>query len=144
MNVLFDTSVMIGAMVEAHPTHERALPWLQRVRDKTDVGIVATHSIAELYAVLTRLPVQPRISPDTARRLIRHNILETCRVVSLSAEDYVAIVEHLAEAGMAGGIIYDALILHTMLKVDVDCVVTSNEQDFCRVYPDLADKVVAV
>ncbi len=46
MNVLFDTSVLVAAMVEAHPMHERALPWLQRVKEKTITGIVAAHSIA--------------------------------------------------------------------------------------------------
>jgi predicted nucleic acid-binding protein len=143
MNILFDTSVLVAAMVEAHPMHERALPWLQRVQAGLDVGIIATHTIAELYAVLTKLPVRPRISPAVARRLIQQNVLEICRVVSLSEDDYVAIVGHLSDTGIVGGATYDALILYAALKADVDCVVTSNETDFRRIYPDLADKIVA-
>jgi predicted nucleic acid-binding protein len=143
MNVLFDTSVLVAAMVEAHPMHERALPWLQRVQAGLDVGIIAAHSIAELYAVLTKLPVRPRISPAVARRLIQQNVLEICRVVSLSEDDYVAILGHLSDTGIVGGATYDALILYAGLKADVDCVVTSNETDFRRIYPDLADKIVA-
>jgi len=57
-------------MVESHLAHERALPWLQRVRAETDSGVVAAHSVAETYAILTTLPLRPRISPTTARRLI--------------------------------------------------------------------------
>lgn len=143
MNILFDTSVLVAAMVEAHPMHERALPWLQRVQAGLDVGIIAAHSIAELYAVLTKLPVRPRISPAVAQRLIQQNVLEICRVVSLSEDDYVAILGHLSDTGIVGGATYDALILYAALKADVDCVVTSNETDFRRIYPDLADKIVA-
>jgi predicted nucleic acid-binding protein len=143
MNILFDTSVLVAAMVEAHPMHQRALPWLQRVQAGLDVGIIATHSIAELYAVLTKLPIRPRISPAVARRLIQQNVLEICRVVSLSEDDYVAVVEHLSDTGIVGGATYDALILYAALKADVDRVVTLNETDFRRIYPDLADKVVA-
>jgi hypothetical protein len=38
---------------------------------------------------------------------------------------------------------YDALILHAASKANVDQVVTLNETDFCRVYPNLADKIVS-
>lgn len=66
MRVLFDTSTLIAAMIEGHPAHSLALPWLQRVKAKTDAGLVAAHTLAELYAILTRLPVNPRISPKLA------------------------------------------------------------------------------
>jgi predicted nucleic acid-binding protein len=39
MRILLDTSVLVAAMIEAHPMHERALPWLQRVQDGQDVGL---------------------------------------------------------------------------------------------------------
>jgi len=143
MKVLLDTSVLVAAMVETHPMHERALPWLQRIKDGTDVGIVAAHSIAELYAILTTLPVQPRISPTISKQLIRHNVLETCEVVSLSDEDYAAIIEHLSGASIIGGVTYDALILYAALKIDVDCIVTLNKKDFRRIYPNIADKVIS-
>ncbi|MGH3085927.1 MAG: hypothetical protein ACRDSJ_01250 [Rubrobacteraceae bacterium] len=43
MRVLLDTSVLVAGMVEAHPAHERALPWLARVKAGTNSGIVAAH-----------------------------------------------------------------------------------------------------
>ncbi len=102
MRVLFDTSVLVAAMVEAHPVHEKALPWLQRVKDGTDKGFVAAHSIAELYSVLTTLPVQPRITASVARRLIHQNVISSCDVVPLSDEDYTTVIDHLSEAGILG------------------------------------------
>jgi len=143
MRVLLDTSALVAAMVEAHPMHELALPCLQRVKDDSDTGVVAVHSIAELYAILTTLPVHPRIPPSIARHLIRQNVLDSCEIVSLSKRDYIAIIDHLSESGIVGGVTYDALILYTALKVNADRVITLNEKDFQRIYPDLADRIAA-
>ncbi len=143
MRVLLDTSVLVAAMVESHPAHARALPWLQRAQDGTDTGLVAAHSLAELYAILTTLPVQPRIPPAVAQRLIEHNVLNKFRVVFLSDEDYIAVINHLSGLGIVGGATYDVLILHAAVKANADQVVTLNEKDFLRVYPALADKIVS-
>ena len=123
--------------------HEVALPWLQRVSDQSETGLVAAHSIAELYAVLTTLPVRPQISSSIAYRLIQQNILDSCEIVSLSKEDYIAVIDHLSESGIVGGVTYDALILHAALKADADRVLTLNAGDFQRIYPDLAGRIVS-
>jgi len=34
MKTLFDTSVIIAALVESHPMHGRAFPWLKRAKEK--------------------------------------------------------------------------------------------------------------
>lgn len=143
MRVLLDTSVLVAAMVEGHPAHERALPWLQRVKAETDVGLVAAHSLAESYAVLTVLPVQPRISPAVVHQLIKHNILDLFEVVTLSEEDYALVIAQLSDLGIVGGAVYDALILQAALRAKVDQVVTLNEKDFRRVHPALADKIIS-
>ena len=67
MRILFDTSTLVAAVVEGHPAHVAAFPWLQRVKDKAETGIVAAHSLAELYAILTRLPVPEGMGIETAR-----------------------------------------------------------------------------
>ena len=141
--MLLDTSVLVAAMVEAHPMHEVALPWLQRVKDRSDTGIVAAHSIAELYAILTTLPVRPRISSPMAGRLIRQNVLDACEIVSLSEEDYATVIDRLAESGTVGGVTYDAPIVYAALKAKVDRVITLNERDFQRIYSEVADRIVA-
>src|SRR5437899_4686508 len=103
MGDLLDTSVLVAAMVESHPAHDRALPWLQRVRDGSDAGLVAAHSLAELYAILTTLPVRPRISPATAGELIRTNVLAYFEVVSLDAADYAEVIQRLESLDIQGG-----------------------------------------
>ncbi len=74
MRILFDTSVLVAGIVEAHPMHERAGPWLERARAGEFEFLAASHTLAELYAVLTRLPLSPRIWPGVARRLIQANV----------------------------------------------------------------------
>lgn len=143
MRVLFDTSTLVAAMVEGHSAHSMALPWLQRVKAKIDAGLVAAHTLAELYAILTRLPVNPRISPAMAMRLIQNNVLDTCTVVTLSDSDYTALLNHLADLGIVGGAVYDGLLMHAARIAGVDRVVTLNAHDFRRVYPALADKIIS-
>ena len=142
MKVLLDTSVLVAAMVEAHPHHSRALPWIQRAGRHEIAAVVASHSLAELYAILTSLPVRPRIPPSTAWRLIQQNVLDTLTVVSLSDDDYRAVLKHLSTTGIIGGATYDALIAHAAAKAQVDHLVTFNAQDFHRVYPHLSGKII--
>ena len=143
MKILFDTSTLIAAMVETHPAYELVFPWLQRIQHTDDVGFVATHSLAELYAILTKLPISPRISPTLAYRLIQQNVLNLCTIISLTSKDYEAVLQHLAETGLSGGITYDALILYAAIKAHADHIVTLNEKDFRRIYPELQDKIIS-
>ena len=57
MKVLFDTSVFVAALEVSHPRHSVCLPWLQQAQEKKIEGYFSTHTYAELYSVLTRLPV---------------------------------------------------------------------------------------
>ncbi|MFP4438470.1 MAG: PIN domain-containing protein [Chloroflexaceae bacterium] len=142
MRILPDTSVLVAAMVNAHPAHGRALPWLQRIRAGTVTGIVAAHSIAETYAVLTRLPVQPRITPHLAYQVILHNVLQICTIIALTPDDYRQIVADLAGAGLAGGVTYDVPAVYTAKQALVDQIVTLNVKDFRRIYPNLQANIV--
>lgn len=143
MRILFDTSVLIAAMIEGHSAHRVALPWLQRIRAKTDAGLVAAHTLIELYAVLTRLPVSPRISPAMALQLIQNNVLDTCTIVTFSDAEYAVLLKHLVDLGIVGGVVYGALPLHAAWTAGVDRIVTLNAHDFRRVYPALAEKIVS-
>lgn len=141
--VLFDTSALIAVLIESHPHNPKVLPWLQRVREGKETGFISTHSLAELYSTLTTYPIQPRISPQEAQQLIGQNILDIFEIITLSEQDYLSVIQHLSESNIIGGVIYDALILKAAIKANVDCIVTLNEKDFKRVYPDFADKVIS-
>ena len=74
MSVVFDTSVLVAGLVEAHPAHRAAFPWIRRVQSGQLRGLMAVHSLAETYSVLTTLPHQPRIAADAPLRLIRWSL----------------------------------------------------------------------
>lgn len=136
MRLLFDTSVLIAAFVAAHSKHHQAFPWLQKVKSKKNSLVVSAHSLAECYSVLTRLPLSPRISPDSAFYLIRENIEKSSEIIALSSRDYQTIIKNMSEQGLSGGIIYDAITLKAAQKADVDKLLTFNQRDFIRLIPD--------
>ncbi len=141
MKALLDTSVLVAAVVQAHPQHGRALPWLVRGRRGEFQLFVASHTLAEMFAVLTTLPVKPRISPSTAWRLVSENIARPARVVALSTADYQATIKQVAAIGLAGGVVYDALIARAAQKARVDRLLTLDTDDFERVWPAGAAKI---
>jgi predicted nucleic acid-binding protein len=141
MKVLLDTSVLVAALVEPHPEHLRALPWLTKAKSKASELVIASHTIAELYAVLSTLPVSPRLSPGLAWRLIHESIKPNVYIVSLSSSDYITTIKHMSELGLAGGAIYDALIVRAAQKSEADRIVTFNIHDFKRAWPEGASRI---
>lgn len=141
MKILFDTSVIIAAVVEPHPMHPRAFPWLRRANSKEFNIFVASHTLAELYAVLTTLPISPKIKPVMASQLIYHNIEKISKIISLSSSDYISVIKQMAKLGLSGGSVYDALIAKSAQKSKVDHLLTFNVDDFKRVWPEGVEKI---
>jgi predicted nucleic acid-binding protein len=61
MKALLDTSTLIAAMLPDHVHHADALPWLAQAKSGAFEFVCSAHSLAELCAILTRLPRTPRI-----------------------------------------------------------------------------------
>jgi predicted nucleic acid-binding protein len=142
VSVLFDASVLVAGLVEAHPHHSAAFPWIRRVQARQLEGAVAAHSLAETFSVLTTLPHQPRITPAAGLRLIQVSLLRF-RVVPLGARDYLSVVGTLADAGLAGGIIYDALAARAAAKIHAERILTLNRRDFERLEGIFGVRVVS-
>ena len=136
MKTLFDTSLIVSGIVESHPLHVKCLPWLQRAKTGEVECIVVSHSLAETYAVLTTLPVKPRISPLVAQRLIEANLRAIARIVPLTIADYWNTIQRMTEMGLSGGTVYDALIATVARRLSVDKLLTLNADDFRRVWPE--------
>jgi predicted nucleic acid-binding protein len=135
MEVFLDTSVLAAACVQSHPHHSRALPIVQRVTSGRERGFIASHSIAETYVALTRMPVVPRIHPAEALQIITASLLPSFQLVNAEANDYRGAMERVAAGGWAGGKIYDALLLQCALKSRARRVYTFNLRDFQQLAP---------
>ncbi|HLF66243.1 MAG TPA: PIN domain-containing protein [Gammaproteobacteria bacterium] len=136
MKILFDTSVLIAGLVQSHPKHDRALPWLVRAVEKKDECYLCVHTLMETYAVLTSLPVSPRISPSVALNLIESNFKKHFQIITLTTQDHWKLLTHLVAQGLMGGVSYDGLLCQAALKAGVDKILTFNQKDFKRLLED--------
>ena len=84
MKAFFDTSVLVGAFYGDHPKHSACLKLLEDASKKTH--FCAAHAVAELYAVMTRLPVRPRITPEQGLLFVE-NVRDNLSIITLSAAE---------------------------------------------------------
>ncbi len=131
MQILFDTNVLIAAFLPEHKSHVDCVVWLERAQLGEFESYVGTHSLAELYSNLTKLPLKQRITPALAQDLITTN-LEAFAKVSLDVADYFAAIEQVTRYGLVSGAIFDAVIAQAALKVGADRILTFNVRDFER------------
>lgn len=142
MRFYFDTSVLVAVAVAHHPHHVAGLAAYRQVMSGRHSGVVSAHGLAETFSTLTRLPLSPTIHPTEAYRYITETVVAHCEVVSLQEEDYLAMLESAAKAGVRGGILYDALQLRCAEKARCDRIYTFNLTDFVRLAPQLQSKLV--
>lgn len=135
----FDTTVLVAAMVEDEQRHEACAQALEEAKD----GYASVHSLAECFATLTggRLGVQ--LSPTDAASLVRHNVHDRLSLVSLSATEYLKLLNSAGPAGARGGAIYDFLQLACARKNKAEKIYTLNHRHFIALAPDLAQTIVS-
>jgi predicted nucleic acid-binding protein len=127
MNTFFDSSVLVAAFYGAHVHHDPSLAAISTATKKT--AFCAAHTLAEVYSVMTRLPVRPRIAPSQALLFVE-SIRERLTTVALSEREYYEVIASASERGIAGGKVYDALILRCAEKARAEAIVTWNLADF--------------
>lgn len=104
---------------------------MQAARSKQIQGYLSTHSLAETYSVLTRMPIQPKISPAAAESIVL-GLMQYLEIIPLVATDYQAAISQMVALNIAGGGIFDALIAQAALKAKVDRLLTLNPNHFAR------------
>jgi predicted nucleic acid-binding protein len=82
--------VLIAAFIESHPKHKSALALLIKAKDKEFELFVSSHTILEIYSVLTSAPFKPKITPLIAKQLIENNIKNIEKTVYLTDDIYFA------------------------------------------------------
>ncbi|MGF2038186.1 MAG: type II toxin-antitoxin system VapC family toxin [Nostoc sp. CmiVER01] len=140
MKVLFDTSVLVPAFIVNHPQHSVCFSKIKAAKSGQTQGFISTHSLAETYSVITRLPIQPRISPQQAEMIIV-DMSQYLEGVPLLFNDYQAAIAQMAALNLPGGGIFDALIAQAALKAEVDALLTLNPNHFTRLGNAIAHSV---
>ncbi|HEX3798853.1 MAG TPA: PIN domain-containing protein [Verrucomicrobiae bacterium] len=144
MKVFCDTNVLVAAFVGNHPHHQAARPILERIKSRADQGFIAAHSLAESYAVLTRLPGASQVPPPIAWQLLSENLIQDFTLVSLSAKEYSTTIEAATKFNVQGGKIYDALLLAAAAKSNAQRIYTFNLSHFQTIAsPNLRARIVS-
>ena len=140
MKVGFDTSVIVAAVVEGHPHHARANWWL-RTRQKME-RIAGWHAYAEAWAVLTALPIEPRVTGEVAAAVL-DRLARSLGFVSPRRSTYPSAVARCNARGLRSGAVYDALHLVTAEAEAAELFLTFNVEDFLRLAEPDGPRIVA-
>jgi predicted nucleic acid-binding protein len=131
----FDTSILIAAFFSGHVHHEPSI-LLFASASKTQ-SACALHSLAEVYAGMTALPVRPPIPSEQAFLFVQE-IRARLTLVSLKEQEYFETIQRAAELGFTTGRIYDALLLRSAAKCEAEAIYTWNLKHFRSIAPELS------
>jgi predicted nucleic acid-binding protein len=132
---LLDTSCLVAAVCAWHRHHDDTRREIERRDAAGEKLVLAAHSLAETFSVLTRLPEPHRLRPDDAFALIDANWGGT-GLVALTGPDYRATLRRCRAVGIGGGAVYDALIAACARKARVATLVTWDLEGFERFLED--------
>ena len=134
--IFFDTSVYIAASLARHERHTSCFDLLSASianRRKMSCG---SHSMAELYSVLTRMPLPDRVSPADAIAIV--NRIESFTTLhSLTTSEQIAVVRDCAARNLVSGIVHDAALVACARKAKATAIYTLNTRHFRMAAPDL-------
>ncbi|MFT4035322.1 MAG: type II toxin-antitoxin system VapC family toxin [Patulibacter sp.] len=100
--LLVDTSVAVPLIAADHASHDA----VSQALVGRELGL-SGHAALETYSVLTRLPGDARRSPQTVAKVLAVSFPAT---VFLKSSATGKLFASLAERGIAGGAVYDALV----------------------------------
>ena len=116
-------------MCSWHEQHARTLAEIERRERAGEELVLSSHSLAEAYAVLTRLPAPHRLRSADAIALLESNWQEA-PTVHLTADETWRTLRRARRRGVIGGQIYDMLIAASALKAGATTIITWNARHF--------------
>lgn len=131
--VAVDTSVAVPYLVRSHPSHERVRAYLRGIP-----LVLAAHSLAETYSVLTRLPGDARLTPADAVTAIDANF----GAIELAARAQARAHRLLAERGIAGGAVYDGLV--ALAAAEASASLASRDRRALATYAAMGIRVLLI
>lgn len=128
---LCDTSCLVVAACGWHEFHARKIAGLEQRAISGDELLIASRSLVESYAVLTRLPAPNRLSADTAMALLVEN-WGTAATVHLTAQETWQALQRARSLGVFGGQVCDAVIAACAENAGASTILTWNIRHFAR------------
>ncbi len=138
MKQFFDTSVLVAAYWRGHPNHDASVKLVGQANKGT--SSCAAHTLAEVYATMTALPLKEVIPPAQALLFVQQT-REHLTAVTLTDDEYFSTIEDVAGKGLSSGRVYDALSLRCAVKIRAEAIYTWNLKHFLSIRPDLAGRI---
>ncbi len=138
MKAFYDTSVLVAAFWGGHRDHSASIQ-LFAAASKTQ-SACSIHTLAEVYAAMTALPVRPVLPPEQVMLFVQE-VRNRLTLVSLNEGEYCETIQRSAEAGFTSGRVYDALLLRCAAKAKAQIIYTWNLKHFQAIAPELAAQI---
>lgn len=103
--IAVDTSLVVAGFASWHEGHTAAREALKRSPQ------LPAHVALEVYSVLTRLPPPHRAAAGVVVSFLRDRF--SLPVLTLPAEEHIALLQIAANREITGGALYDALVAAT-------------------------------
>jgi len=111
------------------------------VRASKKRSACAAHTLAEVYATMTALPVKDVIPPDQALLFVQET-RDRCAIVTLTEDEYLDAMERAAARGLTSGRIYDgASVCVAPRKSELRSSTPWNLKHFRTIRPDMTDRI---
>jgi len=140
--VLLDTSLVVAATVEVHPSHKAASEFIDELVSGPAQPCITPQVCREFLVVLTRQPVSGRVFSLNEAIAALEVWTTGCAILG---EDEVSLRECIRlvrQHGVLGKQVHDCNIVATMLAHGVRRLATRNPGDFKRYHAEIS--VVAV
>ena len=134
---LCDTSALVAAVSSWHEHHDRTCVEIERRERSNEQLVIAAHSLAETYAVLTRLPAPHRLRAADAIALIERNWRDTL-IMHLTGIEMWNALHEAQRRTLIGGQMYDVLIAVAALKAEASTIITWNVRHYEAFAPSIA------
>ena len=138
MKEFFDTSVLVAAFWGGHRDHAASIRLLGAANKKQSA--CAVHTLAEVYAAMTALPIRPILPPEQVILFVQE-VRDRLTLAPLDENEYFETLQQAANAGFTSGRVYDALILRCAVKVKAQTIYTWNLKHFQAIAPGLAGRI---
>jgi predicted nucleic acid-binding protein len=131
VSVFLDTSVLVAGLIDFGPQSSPAQSLLHAVAERrVSSPATAWHCCLEFFSVSTRLPMEFRLTPGDAVRLLEEEVFGRMTVHELPAAERLPVLKAAARDDVAGGRVYDSHIAEVARAASSAVIVTDNRRHF--------------
>lgn len=103
--------------------------------EKGERLVLASHAVLECFSVLTRLPAPMSAAPQIVEQALSSYLSARTDLAGVTPESCRQVVRDMAERGLGGGRIYDAIIALSSYQAGATVLLTWNLKHFLSVAP---------